>query len=93
MAFDNGLEFSVHLDIAEKLETKTYFAHPYSSWERGVNENFNGLLRQYVPKGTNLKQVEDDYLQLVQDRINKRPRKCLGYKQSLFIFEQLKDTA
>ena len=93
ITFDNGLEFSEHLEIAKELDAKTYFAHPYSSWERGLNENFNGLLRQYVPKGTNLKQVEDEYLQLVQERINKRPRKCLGYKQPLFVFNILKNAA
>ncbi|MEF1207986.1 IS30 family transposase, partial [Photobacterium damselae] len=81
ITFDNGGEFAGHEGIAAALDAKVYFAHPYSSWERGLNENFNGLLRQYVPKGTDLRQVSDEYIEQAQTRINLRPRKCLEFRQ------------
>ncbi len=76
---DNGKEFAKHQEIAEKLSAAFYFAHPYSSWERGTNENMNGLVRQYFPKNCELKTVTDKEIQLVMHRLNNRPRKCLGY--------------
>lgn len=76
---DNGKEFAKHQEIAEKLSAAFYFAHPYSSWERGTNENMNGLVRQYFPKSCELKTVTDKEIQLVMHRLNNRPRKCLGY--------------
>ncbi|MCQ1061414.1 IS30 family transposase, partial [Photobacterium sp. ZSDE20] len=66
---DNGHEFAGHQTIAEALKAKLYFAHPYSSWERGANENANGLLRQYVKKGTDLRTVTDEDIELAQSRI------------------------
>ncbi|SIS41244.1 IS30 family transposase [Neptunomonas antarctica] len=89
ITFDNGGEFAGHEKIAKSLEAEMYFAHPYSSWERGLNENFNGLLRQYIPKGTDLRGVSDEYVRQVQTRINLRPRKCLGFKQPQKIFDEL----
>lgn len=86
---DNGREFANHEEIAEALEADVYFAHPYSSWERGANENANGLLRQYVPKGTDLRQVGEDVISLAMARINYRPKKCLGFKQPAVIFKQM----
>ncbi len=86
---DNGREFAYHAEIAETLGTKVYFAHPYSSWERGANENSNGLLRQYVPKGTNLRSVTEERIDFAMRRINNRPRKCLGFKQPAIIFKQM----
>lgn len=77
---DNGKEFSNHKEIAEKLEAKVYFARPYHSWERGLNENSNGLLRQYFPKSTDFTKVEDDEVKFAVDEINTRPRKTLSYK-------------
>lgn len=74
ITFDNGLEFAKHEDIAKGLETDIYFAHPYASWERGINENTNGLIRQYFPKGTNFNKVTDEQVQFVMDRLNSRPR-------------------
>lgn len=65
LTFDNGLEFAAHEKIATYLDAKTYFGHPYSSWERGLNENFNGLLRQYIPKGTDLRKVSHKRVKLV----------------------------
>ncbi|MBY4678421.1 transposase, partial [Marinobacterium arenosum] len=59
----------------------------YAAWERGLNENFNGLLRQYIPKGTDLRLVTDEQIALAQQRLNLRPRKCLGYKQPQKVFD------
>ncbi|WCN09146.1 IS30 family transposase [Marinomonas mediterranea] len=86
---DNGREFAHHAKIAEALDTKVYFAHPYSSWERGANENSNGLLRQYVRKGTDLREIEDDMIHWAMTRINYRPRKCLGFKQPAVVFKEM----
>ena len=77
---DNGKEFSYHEQISAALSTEVYFAHPYSSWERGLNENTNGLLRQYFPKDTDLKKVTQGEVRKAVDRLNSRPRKGLGYK-------------
>ncbi len=89
ITFDNGGEFADHEEIAQKLEADMYFAHLYSSWERGLNENFNGLLRQYIPKGTDFRLVSDERVAKVQTRINLRPRKCLGFKQPQKVFDEL----
>jgi IS30 family transposase len=89
ITFDNGGEFAEHEEITKSLEADMYFAHPYSSWERGLNENFNGLLRQYIPKGTDLRTVSDERVAQVQTRLNLRPRKCLGFKQPRKIFNEL----
>ncbi len=78
ITFDNGLEFSEHERIAETLETDIYFAHPYASWERGTNENTNGLIRQYFPKGTDFNLVSEKEIQEVMNRMNDRPRKTRG---------------
>ncbi len=89
ITFDNGGEFADHEKIADSLKADMYFAHPYSSWERGLNENFNGLLRQYIPKGTDLRHVSDERVKQIQTRINLRPRKCLGFRQPQKVFEEL----
>ncbi len=70
ITFDNGLEFAHHKKIGEGLEADIYFAHPYASWERGINENTNGLIRQYFPKGTDFKLVTDKQIKWVMDRLN-----------------------
>ena len=80
ITFDNGLEFSAHESIAEGLESDIYFAHPYASWERGINENTNGLIRQYFPKNTNFNEVTDEEVQFVMDRLNSRPRATRNFK-------------
>jgi len=79
LTFDNGSEFFLHQNIAKALNAKTYFAHPYSSWERGVNENTNGLLRQFFPKKTDFKLVTNQELKNAVDNLNNRPRKTRGY--------------
>ncbi|WP_086479564.1 IS30 family transposase [Oceanospirillum sanctuarii] len=78
ITFDNGMEFSGHETIAKELNAEIYFAHPYSSWERGINENTNGLIREHFPKGTDFNQVTDDDVQRVMDRLNNSPRKTRG---------------
>lgn len=90
---DNGTEFCAHESIAQKLKTDVYFANPYASWERGLNENFNGLLRQYIPKGTDLRTVTDEEIAKVQRSLNLRPRKCLGYRQPAVVFDELRSAA
>lgn len=77
---DNGKEFAAHKLIAEKLNVNVYFAHPYHSWERGANENTNGLIRQYFPKGSSFENITPEMVQNVQNALNKRPRKRLNYK-------------
>lgn len=79
ITFDNGKEFAYHLAVAEALKADTYFAQPYHSWERGLNENTNGLIRQYFPKGTDFDTVSDEEVARVEALLNSRPRKCLGY--------------
>lgn len=77
---DNGREFAGHQSIAEALDADFYFAHPYSSWERGANENSNGLARQYFPKGSDFSKVTQTDLDRAMRRMNNRPRKCLEMK-------------
>ena len=78
--FDNGTEFSLHDQIEKELGVEVYFAHPYSPWERGLNENTNGLIRKFYPKGTDFSEVTDEEILRVQNLINERPRKSLNYK-------------
>lgn len=77
---DNGKEFCEHELIAAGLQARIYFAHPYASWERGLNENTNGLIRQYFPKKYEFSKISDSDLQRVEDLLNNRPRKSLGYR-------------
>lgn len=83
---DNGTEFAAHEYIAKKLDAKFYFAHPYSSWERGLNEYTNGLIRQYIIKGCCFDLYSDEYIKLVQNKLNRRPREKLGFKTPSEIF-------
>ena len=85
---DNGKEFAYHEKLVEQLETKVYFAHPYSSWERGLNENTNGLLRQYFPKGTDFRRLSQLDVDMAVELINNRPRKTLGYKTAAQMMEK-----
>jgi len=79
LTYDNGKEFALHQQISQKLDACGYFAHPYHSWERGLNENTNGLIRQYFPKGRDFTDITDVEVQNVMDKLNNRPRKCLGF--------------
>ena len=86
---DNGKEFAEHVRIAETLKTNFYFAHPYSAWERGTNENTNGLVRQYFPKKIDFSKVARSETKVVVDRLNHRPRKCLDFKSPFEVFFDL----
>ena len=86
ITFDNGKEFADHETLAAALETDIYFAHPYRSWERGLNENSNGLLRQYFPKGMELTEISQEQVQYAVDRLNHRPRKVLDFKTPFEVF-------
>lgn len=77
---DNGKEFAFHEEVTRKLATKVYFAHPYSSWERGLNENTNGLIRQYLPKKTDFNQITENEVNFVARELNSRPRKALEFE-------------
>lgn len=77
---DNGKEFAGHEEIASKLKADFYFAHPYSSWERGTNENTNGLIRQYFPKNRDFTTITQQEINMAMERLNNRPRKRLGYQ-------------
>ena len=77
---DNGKEFAGHQSLAQLLGTLFFFARPYHSWERGLNEHTNGLVRQYFPKSTDLRTIGAQEVRRVQDRLNNRPRKSLGYR-------------
>jgi IS30 family transposase len=90
MTVDNGSEFAGHEKITSKLGVDVYFAHPYHSWERGLNENTNGLIRQYFPKKTDFREVSDKEVLLVQHRLNNRPRKTLGYLTPNEVFNNIK---
>ena len=84
--FDNGKEFSKHECLSKELNVVCYFAQPYHSWERGLNEHTNGLLRQFFPKGTNFRIVKQPQVDKVVDLINNRPRKSLGYRTPCEVF-------
>lgn len=83
---DNGKEFADHEKIAKNLKAKFFFAHPYRSCERAINENSNGLLRQYFPKKTDLRGLKKDDINPILEKINTRPRKTLGYATPKEVF-------
>ncbi|MFT5217759.1 MAG: IS30 family transposase [Glaciecola sp.] len=80
MTYDNGVEMTRHKEITNKTGMKIYFAHPYSSWERGTNENTNGFIRRYLPKGTDFNKIDERSLRIIQEKLNNRPRKIIGFK-------------
>ena len=77
---DNGTEFHQYKKIEKATNTRFYFATPHHSWERGTNENTNGLIRQYLPKGTSMENLTQQKCNAIADKLNNRPRKRLGYK-------------
>lgn len=89
ITFDNGKEFAFHEEVAKQIKCDTFFAKPYHSWERGQNENANGLLRQYFPKSMELIDVTTRELFKAVHKLNSRPRKCLGFKTPYEVFEEL----
>ena len=92
ITYDNGLEFAEHQKMAKTLSANIYFAHAYSSWERGLNENTNGLIRQYLPKSKRLDNVSKKELETIMDRLNHRPRKTLGFKTPFELFFKKKSS-
>lgn len=88
LTYDNGKEFCGHALIDEALNSTGYFARPFASWERGTNENFNGLLRQYVPKKRPMKNINDEEIKMIENRLNNRPRKRLGFRTPAEVFHQ-----
>lgn len=87
LTWDNGSEFAEHRLMDVALDAASYFARPYSAWERGCNENLNGLVRQYLPKGCDISQFTDAQIQQIEDKLNRRPRKRLGYRTPEQVFE------
>jgi IS30 family transposase len=83
LTLDNGTENAKHEKVTAKVGTKCYFARPYASWQRGANEHANGLIRWYLPKGTDFSKIDKNQIKLIEHLINSRPRKCLGYKTPL----------
>ena len=90
LTFDNGKEFAEHAFIEKCLKAKVYFAHQYCSWERGLNENHNGLLRQYFPKKMSLAGMTQSEVDEAVYALNHRPRKCLGYRTPHEVFYGMK---
>jgi IS30 family transposase len=88
ITYDNGQEFSGHQRISKEIGASCYFATPYHSWERGLNEHTNGLVRQYIPKSSNLRLVTDQKIKEVEERLNNRPRKVLDYRTPKEVFLQ-----
>lgn len=86
ITFDNGKEFAEHESTGKRLAADVYFAHPHCSWENGLNENCNGLLRQYLPKGMGLREVTQIEVDAAVYALNHRPRKCLGYRTPRRVF-------
>ena len=95
MTSDNGKEFANHEMIAHHLDADFYFAHPYASYERGLNENTNGLIRQYFPKNRDFSTITDDEIIMAIKKLNNRPRKCLGFKtpNQVFFMNELNNVA
>ncbi len=89
MTADNGKEFALHEQIAEALGIDFYFAKPYHSWQRGANENINGLVRQYIPKKADFRAYTDEYIEFINIKINRRPRKRFNYENPIFIAQKL----
>lgn len=89
ITYDRGKEMSQHRLFSKSTKMQVYFAHPQSPWERGTNENTNGLIRQYFPKGTDFNQVSARELRKVQDRLNGRPRNVLNWQTPFEVFKQL----
>lgn len=85
---DNGAEFAKHEIIYKELEIDFYFAKPYQSWQRGSNENLNRLVRQYLPKGTDFNEIDPNYIEIIQEQINNRPRKRFNFRSPNEMFNQ-----
>ena len=89
---DNGMEFSSHETVSEILQADFFFAKPYHSWERGLNEHTNGLIRQYLPKETSFNEVTDSQVEQIENLLNNRPRKVLNFRTPIEVFNELSST-
>lgn len=85
---DNGLEFAQHKTISKALNCDYYFCDPYSSWQRGLNENINGLIRQYIPKGSSFENISKKQIKEIENKLNHRPRKSLEWKTPYEVFHE-----
>jgi len=85
---DNGLEFAKHKEVAKALKCDYYFCDPYSSWQRGLNENINGLIRQYIPKGSSFENISKTRIIEIENKLNHRPRKSLGWRTPYEVFHE-----
>jgi IS30 family transposase len=90
LTLDNGREFARPVELERRLSVKIFFAHPYHAWERGTNENTNGLLRQYLPKGSDLSLLSCVQLRSYVLALNHRPRKCLDYQSPFEVFHHIR---
>jgi len=89
LTLDNGTENTLHEEITMEIGAKCYFARPYASWQRGTNEQINGMVRWYLPKGTDFRNITEEEIAAVESRINNRPRKCLKFKTPLEVFTRV----
>ena len=88
LTVDRGKEFAGYLELEQNLNVDVFFADPYSSWQRGTNENTNGLIREFFPKKFDFSTITQDDVDIVENLLNNRPRKCLGYKTPLEVFNE-----
>ncbi len=93
ITLDNGTEMNDYEELEIRTKATVYFAHPYHSWERGTNENFNGLLRQFYPKNREIRTIDQDELDLAAKLLNTRPRKRHGYKSPVELLKPYLDVA
>jgi IS30 family transposase len=89
MTYDQGREMALHKELSRRTKMTVYFCEPHSPWQRGFNENTNGLVRQYLPKGTDLSGYSQEQLDAIADQINNRPRKGLGVRSPLAVYREL----
>lgn len=89
MTYDQGKEMALHKQLTQNTGMAVYFCDPHSPWQRGSNENTNGLVRQYLPKGTDLSIYSQEQLDVIADEINNRPRKGLGVRSPLSVYREL----
>ncbi len=90
LTYDQGTEMALHATLAKRLRMDIFFCDPHSPWQRGSNENANGLIREYLPKGMDLSHVSDQQLSSIEYSLNHRPRKILGFKTPFEMFCELK---
>lgn len=90
LTYDNGFENTEHLEINRELETRSYFCHPYHSWEKGTVENAIGLVRRFIPKKSDLQKIPTTEISQIENLINNRPRKCLNYQTPKEAFKSLR---